>query len=344
MAHPWIFESNFETGSNSQWDSESDTGSKIDFPHYSVLASVPGSLCAPWRGAYCMRIQMGDTNDHTLIEADMDIADGSTAFASFYLYLGEDVAATADDVFNIFEFQQAGGTVEASVGLRITASTDAVEIGIGDGTATTDYSAALLEKNRWYHIEVGMAVSTTDVGTLTLYVDGASRVALTALDHAAAVGRGVLGTQDTLSTTTGTLLFDRFIFDDLQVYPARERFPRNVTFTQSGHMFVGPGTVDSAALLSTTAGDILRLYDTDTANVNDAQGFKIELANGNLTASSGPIVFTRGCYVQLTGTNSRGQVTIMEGDDSPGSVGPRYYSAWGIRYYGQRRKPRANNA
>jgi hypothetical protein len=343
LAFPWIFESNFEAGTNAEWDSESDTGSLLDFPHYSKLAALPWSNAAPYRGAYCMRVQMGDTNDHTLTEGDIDIADAATAFVAFYLYLAPNVTATADDSFNIFEFQQTDGTREGSCGLRITAASGNIEIGIGDGVAPSTYSAELLQRNRWYHIELAYKVHTTDEGTFTLYVNGVSRVALTALDNAAAVGQGVLGTQDTLSTTTGTILFDQFVMDDAQIYPHRERFPTNVTLTKSAHVFVGPGTVESAALLSTTAGHTLLLFDTDTANVNDAQGFVTELAVGNLVAASGPIPFKRGCYAQLTGTSVRAQINLSPSENEPGSQGPPYYSAWGVRHYGQRRDQRAGN-
>lgn len=345
MAYPYIFEAKVDANLATPfgWDSESDTGSLLDAPHFSELARFPWSHCAPYRGAYCWRVRMGDTNDHVLIEGDCDIADGATAFASFYLYVAPDVVASADDEFNIFEFQQAGGTVEASVGLRITAATDVVEIGIGDGTAATDYAAATLEKNRWYHIEVGMLVSTGAVGTLTLYVDGVSVVALDTLDNAAAVGRGVLGTQDTLATTTGTLLFDQFVFDDLQVYPDRERFPHQRVFTVSGHAFVGPGAIDTAALLSTTAADRVRLYDTDTGNVNDAQGFVAELLTEGHTSIEGVLQFKRGCYVSLNQSTARAQVTLSSGDAIPGSLGPRYYSPSGIRRWGLVRKERPGN-
>jgi len=344
VAHPWIFEWSGDAtlATPFGWDSESDTGSKLDLPHYSELARYPWSQCAPYRGAYCLRIQIGDTNDHVLVEGDIDIADTATRYASFYLYLAPDVVASADDVFNIFEFQQAGGTVEASVGLRITAATDAVEIGIGDGTATTDYAAATLQKNRWYHVEVEMLVSTAGAGTLQLFIDGVSVVSLTTLTNAAAVGRGVLGTQDTLSTTTGTLLFDQFKFDDARVYPDRERFPRAMTLTQSGHVFVGPGTLDFAALLTTTSGDTMTIFDTDTGNANDAQGFLAELKESVHMTIEGPLHFQRGCYVQLT-AGARGAIQLLQADDKDSTVGPRYYSPAGIRHYGLKRKERPGN-
>ena len=133
MAFPWIFESNFEQGTNAEWDSEADTGSRLDFPHYSTLARAGGiGAAVPYRGAYCMRVVMGDANDHTLIEGDIDIADTVTRYSSFYLYLGQDVAASANDTFNIYEVQGAANAVENAIGLRITATTDEVEIGVGE--------------------------------------------------------------------------------------------------------------------------------------------------------------------------------------------------------------------
>ena len=78
MAFPYIFKANFEGGTNGEWDSESDTGSRLDFPHYSELARIPG-LAMPYRGARCMRVDLttGQTNDHTVTEGDIDIADGA---------------------------------------------------------------------------------------------------------------------------------------------------------------------------------------------------------------------------------------------------------------------------
>jgi len=340
MAFPWIFESNFEnTVTPFGWDSESDTGDKLDVAHYSLLSRIP-NISMPFRGASCMRVDLrsGDANDHVLVEGDIDIADATTRWFRFYLWLSPDFAATADDTFNIFELQQAGGTVESSLGLRITAATDAVEIGIGDGTAPTDFAAATLSKGVWHCIELQALISTAGAGTLDLYVDGsASLVALTTLTNAAAVGRGVLGTQNQLDTTTGTLLFDQFVMDDLQIYQHRDRFPLAVTLTQSGHVFVGPGVIESATLLTIGASNTMFLYDTDTANVNDAQGRVLELdLSAHTTASDhGSIYFQRGCYVALAGTNPRGQVVMSRNLD-----GPRYYSEAGMRRYGLMRKNR----
>src|SRR5262245_51936417 len=114
MAFPWIFESNWEQGDNSEWTSEQDTGNLLDFPHYSQLSVIPNTP-VPYRGAYCMRIQNSDTNDHTLTSTSITIADGTTNFFRWYMFVSSNYTASADDTFNIFELQQAGGTIEQSV-------------------------------------------------------------------------------------------------------------------------------------------------------------------------------------------------------------------------------------
>ena len=340
MAFPYIFEANFEQGTNGEWDSESDTGALLDFPHYSEIARQPG-LPMPYHGAYCLRVVMGDTNDHTVTEGDIDIADTVTRYSAFYLCVGSDVVATADDTWNIYEVQGTASAVENAVGLRITATTDVVEIGVGN-TAPTAFASETLIKNRWYHIQLVSVIQTGGTGTATLWINGVSSASVTTLTNTAVL-QGVLGTQNTLSTTTGTILIDEFRFDDLQLYPDKERFPIHKTFTKSGHLFVGRGVVDAALLVSTTAGNIMRLYDTDTADVNDAESQVVELAIGASTSGGGPFTFKRGCYVQLTGTNPRGEVYIRQYGHETGAMGPLYYSEAGMRSYGLRRKARPLN-
>src|SRR6185436_15604168 len=131
--------------------------------------------------------------------------------------------ATADDTFNIFELQQAGGTNEMVLGMRMTAASNLLEIGIGDATAPTSF--VTFPRNRWVLVELLATPSTGGSGVLTLYLDETQVATLTSLTQAAAVGRGVLGTQDTLSTTTGTLYFDQFAFDDLRLYGLPIRYP-----------------------------------------------------------------------------------------------------------------------
>lgn len=332
MAHPWIFESNFEAGTNAEWDSETDTGSRLDFPHYSELARTPG-IGMPYRGAYAMRIQMGDTNDHTLIEGDIDIADTVTRYSSFMLYVGNDVDATADDIWNIYEVQGTANAVENAVGFQYTAATDVLEIGVGQVAPTVFYA---INKGRWYHVELVSVIQTGGTGTGTLWLDGVQVAQVTTLTNTAVL-RGVLGTQNTLSTTTGTLLFKDFKFDDAQVYPPNQRWPEIVRITKSAHVFVGPGAIDGVTLLSATG--TADVYDTDTANTNDASAKRISLdTGGNFVSNSDKTHFERGCYVSLAGTNPVAEIRLAR------SGGPKaHWSEGAIRSYALRRTVRPNN-
>jgi hypothetical protein len=311
MAFPYLYAASFDTGDNSEWDSESDTGALLDFPHYSALAAIAGHPM-PFRGAYCMRITPGDTNDHTVLEGDIDVADTVTRWVRFALYVSTDFAATADDEFSIFQWQQAAGTVEAHVALQVTAATDLVDIGTADGTGTPA-TYHHLSKGRWHVIESMITVSTGGAGVVALWVDGVRLTNLTSQTHAAAVGAGVLGTQDTLATTNaGYLLFDEFAFDDTRL-GLTERWGTTRLITRSCFLFVGPGRVDNLKILDGGAGDVtVELYDTDTyySSLTPRWRDRTAVANTNLDAADVPIHFTRGCLAILGGTTPGAIVSI----------------------------------
>lgn len=334
MAWPWIFEANNETGTNSEWSSESDTGARLDFPHYSELARFPFQA-APFRGAYCMRVSMGDTNNHHVTSTSIAASAGATTWFRWMLFVGSDVRATVNEGWNIFEIR-SGATTESVVALRINdQATQAVEIGIGT-LGFTNAAPAPLERDRWYQIEVRAVIDSGvgNDGTFTLYVDGAQAASRTGEDQGA-IDSAILGTIGTLSTTTGTLLFDAFVQDDTRVYPITDRFAPTVTMTKSAHLFVGPGRIENLALLPGAATDnIVTVYDTDRANTNDHRKIKAVLrnvANSELTdLAAGPITVTRGAYVTLEGTNPR---AVASG------IGGIAYSAAGMRRYGQMARP-----
>ena len=345
MAFPYIFKSNFEAGTNAEWDSEADTGSKLDFPHFSTLAGFPGQG-TPYRGAYCARINLrpGDTNDHTLTEGDIDIATGVERFFRWAMFLSNDFGATADDNFSIFELQQAGGTQVFVVGCTVTAATDDVTVWVAENSTPETTSSAALPKGRWFILEVQANVDTGAAnGDITVYLDGVSIVSLaTPVQNAAAVGTGVLGTQNTLSTTTGTMLFDDFVMDDARLYPPNERFPAVQRITKTGHVFVGPGWIESATILSATG--TMSVYDTDSGNSNDAQAAVLELnSSGPFVSIDTPTYFKRGCYVVLAGTNPYGEVRLVGPGRERGIHGPICNSDGAIRRYGAARTPRPNN-
>ncbi len=313
MSFAWLFESNFSPGDNSEWDSESDTGSLLDFPHYSDLARIPG-MGMPYRGAYCARIVMGDTNDHTLTAGDVNISSDGTFGVRFALFIGNDITASADDTFNILELK-ASATIELAIGLRITASTDVIEIGVGEVTPTS-FSADPLTRGNWYQIEVHGDLDNAGAndGAATLRVDGGSVATIATLDQGA-ITDAVLGTQLTEATTLGTLLFDEFVADDTRVGIIADRWPEEILLTKTGHVFVGRGEVENVTLLSGNAGDcILDVYDTDKADASDIYNTHARLlntaANEVVDPAGMPVSLRRGCYVVLAGTTPRAIVKL----------------------------------
>ena len=342
MAFPWILSDNFESGTyTTNWTSTSDTGSLLDFPHYSVLAKDPNSLM-PYRGAYNMRNKLGDTNDHTITSTTIAISLATTGYFRWYMGLSRDFRFTADDVFNVFEAQQSGGTIEACVGFRVTNSTQLIEIGIGRASAPSTY-VQWPGLGKHVCVELSVGVSNAGAGFVTLYLDGAQVLTLTSQTNGGAVGQGVLGSQDTLATTLGTIYYDNFVMDDARVYPFKERFPFSYPILQSGHLFVGPGFIEGATLYTISSGDeSLILYDTDTGNTNDASQV-VELSATAQTSVGGPLYFERGCYAALSGTNPRGMVYMTRSNEKLGVKGPMFYSNWGLRYYGNLRQARPQN-
>ena len=340
MAYPYIFEANFEGGSNAEWDSETDTGSLLNFPHYTKLsgynASVVGPI-APWRGAYLAEWNLGDTNDHTLIASAVAIANTVTAWTRFYLFLGKDLTGVTD-IFNIFELQGTANAVENAIGLRITTGSNVVEIGIGQ-TAPSVFATQPLMKCRFYCVEMKSVIQSGGTGTIDLYVDGALVQSVTTLTNTAVL-RGVLGTQDTLSTTTGHVFISGFCFDDARVFPDKSRFPASKRATKSTHIFVGPGWIDSAAILSSSGSFIL--YDTDTANTDNAEAVvDLDQARG-VTSYDGGAYFARGCYASIT--SAIAEVKLLVTDADRRRFGPQAYgSAGAIRQYGYRRSARNQN-
>ena len=336
MAFPFLFESNFEPGTNAEWGSEVDTGSRLNFQHYSTVAKYNATEVgpiAPFRGAFLAELDLGDTNDHTVISSSISIADTVTAYLRFYMFLGKNLRATADDILALYEHQGTANAVEASVGLRITAATGAIEIGVGQVTPTV-FAAQPLVRGRWYCVELLTTVSTIGAGVSTLFLDGSQVATVTGLTNTAIL-RGVLGSQDTLSTTLGYVFLDQVVFDDTRVFPITERFAESRMVTKSAHVALGATDVLNLTLIPGSGTNcVVKLYDTDVAYVSDENNAQAVLFN--LTASEPPIdladvplSFKRGVYAELSGTGTRAIVRIGR-HTGFGSVGS-------IRDYGTRR-------
>lgn len=296
---------------------------------------------APFRGAYCMRVALendGSPADAYIQETgSFDLAADGTIWFRFCFYLSPNTVMANDDQFGILQLWSSTSTVEGGVYIKYTTAAG-FQVGIGE-TAGTGLKPLTLGK--WHVFEIGFNIDAGggNDGTIDAYLDNSAYTQITGLDQGA-ITSGVVGVmgQDA-GTTAGTLLIDWVIADDARLGPILDRWPYQVVLTRSGHLFVGPGTIDAAALLSTTAGESLTLFDSDNSESTDAQSFVLELSVGALQAAEGPISFSRGCYAVLAGTNPRGQV-ILTSDGTDGITGPLYYSEAGVRKWGLNRTPR----
>lgn len=324
MAFPWVFHANFENGDNSEFNTETDSANQLDFAHYSELSRFPWSRAVPFDGAYVMRcILSGGTADATLTANDMNIAANTTNYVKLEIYIAPDFDATVNDTINLLELQQTSNAAEATFGMRYVAATDVINFGIGE-TAPTSWSPLEIEKNVWYTIELDVDVDNAGAndGTIDLRITKSGAPAQSAVSATqvgsldqGAITHGVLGIQDHLATTTGTILFNSLTQDDARIYPKTRRYDDTHLLTKSGHVFVGSGRVDNVTMLSGAGtNNILKIYDTDTADVNDATNSVLELTNTvnseTVDPAGVPVDLIRGCYVQLAGTNPRAIVKI----------------------------------
>lgn len=340
MAFPYIYEANFEGGTNGEWDSETDTAGQLDFPHYTELARFPWPTAAPYRGAYCMRVQLtGGTDDAFVTEGDIDIALDTQRHLMFAMWLSPDFTATADDTINILELQSSGPVVEVTFGLRVVAATNVINFGIGE-TAPTSFGSLEIQRGVWYFIELDITLDdgASDDGTIDLYVTleddkpatAVHATQVTGLDQAAVI-QGVLGVQNQLATTTGTILFDHLQFDDSRLDAVRDRFRLTQFITKSCHVFVGPGRIDHISLSSGAGNDnSVVVYDSDEAStaINKTLITLKNTSNNETVLSDLPLNATKGCYVTLSGTNPQAVITY--------SQVPAFGSASAIRNFAKR--------
>lgn len=315
MAFPYITEANFEDGTLGHFDVETDTETRLDFPHYTELARYPHThTLMPWRGAYCMRVKL--ENDGTPADAYLqetgswDMTTGTNElYVRFMVGISPDIVMANADEFKILDFWSSTNTPEAGVMVNYTTA-NGYRLGIGKATASSFKGLTL---GVWNCVEVYFNPAGGAGGTLDAWLNGASFTQVSGLTNAN-ITSGVFGVigQDA-GTTTGTVLFDSITTDDARLFPFTERWPNTQLLTKSGHVFVGPGELAHINLLSGAATDnVITVFDTDTGYSSTASNLVSELKNtaNSQTVPEFPIKVHRGCYAQLAGTNPRAIVRI----------------------------------
>lgn len=343
MAWPFLSYKNWETGDASEWDSETDTDSIGNVRHYTDLVRLTRG-CVPYSGAYAYHVALaGGTNPANCTETDdFDTSADGTIYVGFAFWVGNNLTMANNDAFSLFTLDSAGPVIEVDLG--IVQTSDVQYFRGGDGST---YRTTPLTKNKWYWAEVAAHIDNAggDDGTIDVYLNGSQVGAqITGVDQGAITQAryGVVGPD---AGTSGDVVLGPIAADNGRIGYYFPRYCPNPMVLKTGHIFVGPGTLSGAAITSTGATDTLSLYDTDTAYTTAGQ-MKVADLNGSAQSSvGGPLVFQRGCYAVLTGTNATGQVYMDLGDNEFRGFPKSFcYNDAGLRRYAlEGRKARPAN-
>jgi len=309
VAFPYIFESNFEGGTNAEWTTgENDPDGILDFPNYRELARYGHE---PYSGAYCMRIlSPGATPANAIVNApDCDILDTVTNYFRFNVFFDKDFTCTATDVCSLLELQGAGNAETVACGFQITITTDVILLGIGaaaTGAVPGTFDPVPIRRGVWYTVELCVNIETNNTGTVDMYVTphggrtgaaaGASVGPITNIE----VTHAIFGLNDQLATTGGYILLDNFVQDNARLYKPN-RYPEEVVLTKTAHAFVGSGQIETLTLVDPTAAGTVMVYDSDCAETVDLVATVSSVAAGETVTRATPINVSRGAYCVLAG-------------------------------------------
>ena len=309
MAFPYIFESNFEGGTNAEWTGgENDPDGILDFPNFRTLAAYG---LEPYSGAYCARIlSPGATPQNATVEApECNIADTVTNYFRFNVLFDKGFTCTATDVCSLVELAGALNAVTVACGFQITITTDVILLGIGAaaaGAVPGTFAPTPIERGVWYTVELCVNIETDASGTVDMYVtkDGerATPTANAAVDTITniAVTHATFGLNDQLATTGGYILLDNFVQDNARLYKPN-RYPEEVVLTKTAHAFVGSGQIETLTLVDPTAAGTVMVYDSDRAETVDLVATVSSVAAGETVTRATPINVSRGAYCVLAG-------------------------------------------
>ena len=329
MGYPYLFIETFEGADEGVFTAETDGDSILDYPHFTELARHKQ---LPWRGAYCMRIRpAGGTASAYVQENDsFDTAAAGTIFIRFYVYLGSNFAMANADKFSLMELESVvDTTTEVACGLDRSGSDIRFwfnETAAAAGATTKVLGTTTTALGKWYCFEIKALIDdgAGNNGTIDGWVnDGSAGAQIATLDQGAIVDAkfGVIGLD---ATTTGTILMDCIIADELQVFSDTERFkPLNQwlpcstagggSTTAEYHPVIGSGRV-AVAVTSTASDGVLSLYDTDgvSTRLEPIAVIRNTVASA-LTPGDHSYEFSFGLYATLSGTNVQAFVSVERG-------------------------------
>ena len=320
MAFPWLHHSTWDDGvTTTAWsESETDSSNIMDAPHYQELSR--GGF-APWQGAHCLRMVLNGTAVSILQEnSNFDLALNNNIHFWLPVLVGADVVLSDGDAITLLLMRSAAPANQITFGLERSGSDYQFFLG---QTGSTRTHIITRSNSQWHQIEISAFVQNGGNGTLDLFVDGGQIGAqITGITNIAIADGRVGAIIGTAANNAGTILIGGLIADDLRIYK-RERFPsETVWITQDQNAWVGPCTLDAASVSGTSTNAVMTILDTDIFT-STGTSFSREpvvyvrnvTANDQSPGFNTPVVFKKGAYVQLTGTNPQAWVSIKAPSD-----------------------------
>lgn len=311
MAFPWVVHETWDDGTRGNFDSETDASSILDFPDYAELARQG---FAPWQGAHALRLGLSGTATANITETGA-LDSMTTRHFWFPVCIGADLSLSSGNTVILFALQ-ASSTNEVVFGVRNNSGV--YELFAGE-TGATNTLAIVPKNNRWYEVELSVTIDTgPNDGTIDFYVDGgAVGSQITGLDQAAITDALLGAISGTAAGNAGTILIGAFMADDARIYP-RKRFPEDtIWITRDLTAFIGEFEIDQATVTGTSTDAVLSVLDADiyTATGTDFSReptiyVRNVTANDQSPAQNTPVVFRRGAYCQLTGTNPQAWISL----------------------------------
>ena len=316
MALPLEFYETFETGDKGNFDSITDTGYRLDFPHLSELEGV-----MPWRGAYCLRVDLGRNINDAYLEKTGSWPSGTRRWGRFRLFVGSDVQFGSDlSRVNILQWYSSAATIEARITLaRIDPLGVVLAVTMYGETWASSVSHFKVPVNEWFAVEFERYFHGSTGFVSAMYPDHCRITSDRNADGTGTKWRlGAVGQEGTLR---GTVLFDEIAVDEDRLYsdpgPLNGKLSNSsIQFLQNGYAFVGPGEVDNIILIDSGSNDArIQLYDVGEGSFQPSGSLrydaKVEAAGQILNGIARKINFQEGCFVKLSGTNP--QVIINMG-------------------------------
>lgn len=325
MTFPYAFHANFETGTKDAFDTESDSGNRLDYPGPQQLVRDQMAVF-PHRGAYCARVNLGKNSTDAYLEEGVSWALDSTNYGRFELMIGDDVQIGNDgDMLDIMTLVSTGPVNEGHLTLA-RVEPQGMVLGLRDASGTLQ-DLLKVEPGDWMCVEFEANVDAGggNDGSITVWI-GDDRIRLSGLDQAAHTAVR-FGAMNQTGDFTGHIYLDEVVFGTTRLFPdygaGNMMLDGETMFLgKSGWAFVGEGSVDGVTLVSGSgAASTVQIFDTDDVNYSFSNIKEALAAASAGVAQSQPLgdsksLFTvkRGCYVDLTGSGAFALVRLGQVD------------------------------